>query len=220
MPRERNLITALAALVALTALAESCADNAEQCEQTGQCGTQSSTGGGGTGGAQPAHCSPGTICDDGNPCTDDSCDPASGCVNSPLPAATTLCDGGVCDGSGECLHCGDSVQCPDGFGCGAGGLCLLVDGAACQDGNECQHAHCVDGVCCNTSCDEECRACNLSEGDTEPGTCHYVLAGQGDSTCPSPSSCNGFGNCQHPLGEACGLDDDCLSGYCNAGTCE
>ena len=218
MSREHNLITTLAALVVFTVLAQSCANNAEQCEQTGQCKGED-TGGAGGGGTGGSLCPAGVSCDDGNPCTDDSCDPGSGCVNSPVAAATTLCEGGVCDQSGQCGPCGADAPCPETLGCSPSGLCLLVDGTACQSGGQCQSDHCVDGVCCDTPCDGECQACKLSAPDTEAGTCRYVLAGQDDSTCPSPNSCNGSGDCQRANGESCGVDDDCLSGNCDGGTC-
>jgi len=49
-------------------------------------------------------CTGGTLvdCDDFNPCTDDSCDPATGCINVPAPEGTQ-CDGGECDGAGNCI---------------------------------------------------------------------------------------------------------------------
>ena len=64
------------------------------------------------------------ICDDGNDCTDDSCDPVSGCINTPTPSTTICYDEGfgICDGTGNCVP---SV-------CGNG---ILEPGEQCDDGN-------------------------------------------------------------------------------------
>jgi len=40
-------------------------------------------------------------CDDGNPCTTDTCDVATGCSNLPT-AKDSACPGGLCDGAGVC----------------------------------------------------------------------------------------------------------------------
>src|SRR5262249_32058776 len=84
---------------------------------------------------------PAPNCDDGNGCTDDSCNPATGCVhtNNTAPcndgnACTTNdhCAGGACMG-GAALNCDDGVACTvdscnpltgcvhDSSGCGTGG---------------------------------------------------------------------------------------------------
>ena len=53
------------------------------------------------------------ICDDGNDCTDDSCDPVLGCINTPTPSTTICYDEGlgICDGTGNCVPsvCGNGV---------------------------------------------------------------------------------------------------------------
>lgn len=38
---------------------------------------------------------------------------------------------------------------------------LLTDGSACTGGTQCNSGYCIDGVCCNTSCYETCKTCNL-----------------------------------------------------------
>ena len=77
-------------------------------------------------------------CDDHNPCTDDSCDPASGCVHSNNAA--------ICD---------DGNQCTTGDVCG-GGVCkgtTVPNGTACDDGDpQTSGDHCQDGVCAGSSC--------------------------------------------------------------------
>jgi len=72
-------------------------------------------------------------CDDGDSCTIDSCDPATGCVNAPLP------DGSACD---------DGDLCTLGDAC-AGGVCLPSDVVDCDDGDPCTRDWCepADGLC-------------------------------------------------------------------------
>lgn len=48
-------------------------------------------------------CGPAT-CDDGSPCTEDTCDPQLGCVSTPLCAA------GCVEATGECVDCSDRVM--------------------------------------------------------------------------------------------------------------
>ncbi len=76
-------------------------DNTAACDDSDACTTVDTCGGGlCVGGAAPS-------CDDGNVCTDDSCDPVSGCVNTANAATcddgdacTTVdtCGGGLCVG--------------------------------------------------------------------------------------------------------------------------
>jgi Regulator of Chromosome Condensation (RCC1) repeat protein/slime mold repeat-containing protein len=72
-------------------------------------------------------------CNDGNACTDDSCNPATGCVHM-VPAWTACDDGNACTldscdpATGACLH---AIQ-PDGTICTDSNLCTTGD--ACQAG--------------------------------------------------------------------------------------
>jgi len=38
-----------------------------------------------------------TLCDDGNACTEDSCDPPSGCQHAPIHGGQTTCGIGACE---------------------------------------------------------------------------------------------------------------------------
>jgi hypothetical protein len=98
-------------------------------------------------------------CDDGDPCTIDTCEDQGGCGHAPRPQASScttanactsgaVCSGGVCEG-GKGLDCDDGSpctadSCQPGSGCvhvAVGGPC--DDGLACDSGDHCQGGACV-----------------------------------------------------------------------------
>ena len=102
----------------------------------------------------------GLSCDDADPCTDDFCDPAQGCLNLP----TTSCDDGnactadSCSADGGCRHerLDDGSPCDDGLECTTADICLagacrgvnVPDGTECDDGEPCSFDdQCVEGEC-------------------------------------------------------------------------
>ncbi|MCH8968210.1 MAG: S8 family serine peptidase, partial [Planctomycetes bacterium] len=79
-------------------------------------------------------------CDDGNVCTDDSCDPATGCVNTdntdPCESGDNFCVlGDTCDGAGNCIEIDAACE---------GGFCV---GGTAPPGTSCTNGVCVDNVC-------------------------------------------------------------------------
>lgn len=143
----------------------------------------------------------GVDCGDGDDCTVDSCDPATGaCVHPPAAAGircgnptSGICDSADrCDGAGVCL----SNNAPNGTVCGQpDGDCELAD-------------TCQQGVC-------------------EPGAFLQLGTACGDSTvgaCDAADSCDAFGLCLQNLapdgascgdpGSECTNADSCLSGLC------
>ena len=123
-------------------------------------------------------CVPGTplVCNDGNPCTDDSCDKASGCKQAPNAASCDdgnactskdICSGGSCTSGGQ-ISCDDGNSCTDD-GCKASGGCFhsnnsasCTDGSVCSGGDTCSGGACKAGpsigcddgnVCTDNSCD-------------------------------------------------------------------
>src|SRR5262245_7531137 len=92
-------------------------------------------------------CQAGTAlsCGDGNLCTDDTCDPALGCLNTPVPGRPcdndTVCDGHeACDATGACAA-GPAPSCDDGNACTIDS-CDPVSGCVnqpltCDDGSAC-----------------------------------------------------------------------------------
>jgi MYXO-CTERM domain-containing protein len=71
---------------------------------------------------------------------------------------------------------------------------------------ECLSGHCVDGVCCQTACDESCQSCDAE------GVCQNDITGgpvHGRAACPGGYLCE-KGACL----QKCTLDDQCdVSGY-------
>ncbi|MFH1530373.1 MAG: hypothetical protein ABIK09_06515 [Pseudomonadota bacterium] len=116
-------------------------------------------------------------CDDGNPCTDDTCDFMEGCQhssntdpcdNGDLCTAGDSCVAGQCE-AGVAIVCDDANVCTDD-GCASDTGCEVTanaagcdDGDACTDGDVCADAtcsgapiSCVDGdLCTNDSCDPD-----------------------------------------------------------------
>lgn len=98
-------------------------------------------------------------CDDGNPCTQDSCSPAEGCVTAPVacPAPTNPCQAGMCDRERGCTEvpvqdltvCG-KVDCVSARLCYSG-ACREVptpEGFLCAPSTPCQgEGHCSGGAC-------------------------------------------------------------------------
>lgn len=97
-------------------------------------------------------------CDDGNPCTKDACDPASGCTHTNEPATTLCVDGNPCTTddrcrplSGKCA--GTPIVCAALDDCHAAGSCDAVTGRCDDprraDGFPCANrtGTCASGVC-------------------------------------------------------------------------
>jgi hypothetical protein len=128
-------------------------------------------------------------CDDGNICTNDSCDPESGCTTeglSELPCddmdactAEDTCLDGVCSGA-ETLSCDDENPCTDDS-CDSESGCLnetlddvpCDDGEVCTDGDMCEEGVCIPGEnLCQCDVDDDCS--NFEDLDVCNGTLHCV----------------------------------------------
>lgn len=141
-------------------------------------------------------------CSDTNPCTKDTCDPASGCVFEKLDGkecsdgdpctAADSCKAGVCAGSP--LECGDEDPCTTDY-CNAG-ACVNQPIPGCAGGSCVGHCGAQSGDCW---CDDGCASTN----DCCPDAC---------TACPFLSHCECAPQC---TGKECGADG--CSGSC--GTC-
>jgi hypothetical protein len=118
-------------------------------------------------------------CDDGNPCTADSCNPDVGCVHTPTPGvscddgnactthdncnATGMCTGGIvlnCDDGNSCT----TDTCNSQFGCVHQPLPL---GSACNDGNACTTGDtCVAATATSTCLRGDCAVDVICQGST------------------------------------------------------
>ena len=127
-------------------------------------------------------------------------------------------------------------------------LLSLTDGSPCTLGSECLSGHCVEGVCCDGSCDGACETCLQPAGASADGQCGPRSEGAvAVPPCPAPYQCNGTdsacpssctsdasctashycdstaGDCasKRAIGEPCGADGAraCSSGVCADGVC-
>jgi len=165
-------------------------------------------------------------CNDGEQCTDDSCDPATGCVNAPISDVECndgdectegeQCDDGACTGGAWiCDDCGNGT-CDEGENCGnciedcapCGGVCCTsgeVPGCEDKTIEECTCA--LDPYCCETAWDNLC----ISEA-TE--SCGLVCQMCGDGTCGEGETCE-------LCPDDCGNCEGCGDGACDdVETCE
>ena len=151
------------------------------------------------------------LCDDRNPCTDDSCDPASGCVYTPSSAGATCDDNSVCtqvdlcDGAGACVGGAPVVCTDDGYFC-TEEYCDPVSGCMVRE-NPCDD----EDPCTSDFCDPAYQQCmNMLN---EPGSsCDDGNACTFDESCDEQFQCTGGSV------EIC--DDMELPMYCGHAACD
>ncbi|MCB9785250.1 MAG: hypothetical protein H6744_01030 [Deltaproteobacteria bacterium] len=152
-------------------------------------------------------CTPGTApdCDDGDPCTDDACEPATGCTHTPNTApcddqdactASDTCQAGAC--AGTAIVCDDQNPCTDDA-CEPATGCVTSDNTApCDDQDACTGGDlCAGGACAGAPivCD-----------DSDPCT---------DDACDPASGCTtAFNVAPCDDGDACTDQDTCQTGAC------
>jgi MYXO-CTERM domain-containing protein len=168
-------------------------------------------------------------CAEGVATLPETCDGAGTCP----PERTQDCGEYVCGPTACRGDCAADVDCSDGFWCNLG-VCVpeLQPGQACTGENECASGFCVDGVCCDTACDGQCEACDVSGS---VGTCSPVTgAPRGTrSDCASDGTvcggtCDGVerASCTYPGNTTSCREPSCTDGvatleaFCNgAGSC-
>ncbi len=120
------------------------------------------------------------VCDDGNACTDDYCDPQSGCYT-----VNVVCDDGdpctddFCDPVAGCQS--EAVDCDDGDPCTTD-YCDPITGCQseavdCDDGNACTDDTCdpVTGECVHTQIDCDDGDPNTTDGCDPSTGCTHTL---------------------------------------------
>ncbi len=171
-------------------------------------------------------------CEDGVYCTDNPCDPATGCA---LPINTTkTCDDGdacsekdQCDGKGKCV--GAAVNCEDGNAC-TDDPCDSKTGCAakinttkpCNDGDACTKDDACDGKgscvsvqldcedgdqCTDDPCDSK-TGCSAKINNTKP--CSDL------ANCKTGGVCDGKGTCAG-LKDSCDDNSPCTADSCLGG---
>ncbi len=123
------------------------------------------------------------LCDDGNPCTEDTCQGVSGCAHEELTGGECIdgdacsvgdhCEAGVCVGLP--VACDDDNPCTDDLCDGQGGCTAQFNSDSCDDGDPCSVADtCSQGSCvgfkvdCNCQDDGQCAL--LEDGNLCNGT--------------------------------------------------
>jgi hypothetical protein len=146
--------------------------------------------------------------------------PIGGSCGGPLDCASAYCKDGVCCESactGKCQTCAGGGKCtpvtsapdPDSCSgtatCDATGTCRRANGQVCTVSGDCASAFCVDGVCCESACNDPCSTCT-----DEPGKClPSVLSSPGRPSC-APARCNGQ---DLACPARCDKDEECADGY-------
>lgn len=195
------------------------ANNNSPCSDGSACTTSDTCSGGSCVGG------PAPNCDDMNQCTNDSCSPMVGCVNTNSSNGTACGDSGMgacddpdtCDGFGNCVnnHDADGTSCSDGIYCNGAEIC--VDGE-CEPGTP-------PTPCCETSAD--CDDHNVCTG-VETCVNHVCVLGTplscGDSNVCTTDSCDPINGCMNsnntdPCDDnnACTANDQCSGGVCGGG---
>jgi len=164
------------------------------------------------------------ICSDGNPCTDEVCDPADGCVFTNNDASCNdelfctvgdVCAGGSCSGTPQDCSSLDSA-CSIGTCSEEDGACVaapVADDTICDDANVCSAPDlCKGGACVGTPL-SGCCALDLDCNDGNPCTADSCVVGTG--TCVNDSGVLDGTTCDD--GSACSTGDTCGGGEC-AGT--
>ncbi len=200
-------------------------DDGDACSSGSQCEQGSCAGG------TPVNCN------DGNPCTDDSCDPDTGCgysLNS-LPcndgdACTTgdTCNGGQCAG-GNLLDCNDKNPCTDDSCDPKSGCKHIPNQAACDDGSACSVGDACTGGQCIPGAPLVCDDGNVCNGVESCLPAKGCIGGKplvcSDSNPCTDDSCDSKGGCQYVPNQAacddgnlCTQNESCIQGKCAGGT--
>ena len=166
-----------------------------QCDDGDACTTADECGAGVCKGAPKK-------CDDENPCTDDTCDGASGCVfanNEVECDDTNLCtiDDTCADGTCQGLKNPDCEDCTENADCAT-----FEDGDKCNGTLKCDAGACVVDDATVVSCQAEVLAA---------GPCQTVKCGPTTGKCETQNALDGE-SCSDA--DACTESDHCVAGAC------
>jgi hypothetical protein len=213
---------------------EECSTDGTACGRTGVCS------GGGSCAMAAAGLSCGPPSCSGNVVTPPPrCNGSGNCLVQPtqpcaghLRCADALTCKGTCAGDGDCVP---GSECNLGTGACSAPKAL---GAACDpsdQGRDCASGNCVDGVCCDSNCDDGCEACVASRTGATSGTCAPVTAGidpdddcddEGPRNCGHDGTCDGAGDCRDYADgtvcetKCCATGDGLCESTCRLGDCD
>ncbi|MCB9737641.1 MAG: hypothetical protein H6747_00060 [Deltaproteobacteria bacterium] len=183
------------------------------CTSANKCIEQTTCGADGKCGGTPVDC------DDDNPCTDDTCNPTSGCEHKAKADDTDCDDGNQCTPTESCKS-GACIAAQNVCGCKADSECTKWD-----DGNLCNGLMaCIAGFCSKlpnsaVTCDASKDACKDNLCDTKSGQCGLVGKKDGTScddgdACSIQEACTG-GACKSTASIDCGDDNPCTFDVCD-----
>jgi Dictyostelium (slime mold) repeat len=167
------------------------------------------------------HLTSGVSCDDNNSCTTDSCDPATGCVHTPISCDdNNSCTTDACDPATGCTH--SAVSCDDNNSCTTD-ACDPATGCthsavSCDDNNSCTTDACDPAAgCTNTpvSCGDN-NACTTDACDPATGCTHSAVSCEDNNACTT-DACDPAAGCTHS-GITCNDNNVCTIDTCDPTT--
>ena len=170
-------------------------------------------------------------CTDSSPCTNDACDPKTGCVY--LPSGATSCDDGdlctvgdfclqtLCLPGSKVLSCDDGNPCTQDA-CDAKQGCVqkAQDGGKCDDGDGCtKFDACSAGSCkgVQLSCDDG-SGCTVDSCDKDEGCLHKAQVGKAcddGNACTVSDACISSGLCASGQPKVCDDANPCTVDLCD-----
>ena len=173
------------------------------------------------------------VCDDGNPCTADTCDKEKGCTSAPSSGESCNADDNPCTVGDICkegvCEAGQSKSCDSGDVCTLGkceistGKCKYSDknGEPCNDGNPCTTKElCAADTCKGSPVDcDDGSPCTADSCDATSGCVHK----SNDGPCNDGNGCTEKDACAAGLcvGVAIDVTATCDDGDdCTADTCD
>ena len=163
-------------------------------------------------------------CDDGDPCTTDSCDPAKGCMSvfNSAPcndgnACTKddICKGGVCQG--VLFPCDDGIACTVDA-CDAKTGCENVPSGSCDDGDACTKDTCDPKAGCVSvpggTCDDG-DVCTDDSCDPKAGCLHVANVTCDDGLACTEDACDPEVGCVSEPTGSCDDGNVCTKDLCD-----
>lgn len=167
-------------------------------------------------------------CDDGNACTGDTCDGASGCLHA--NTMVTCDDGSICTADDTCIegHCMGKTpkSCGDGNPCTIdacnppAGCTHTATTGGCDDNDACTTKDfCKDGTCVGgekNPCDDS-DSCSVDSCDAKNGCTHTkspTTACTDNNVCTAGDSCGASG-CQPGPNVNCDDSNQCTTDSCD-----